>query len=190
MRSVAIAFVLAGLAAGCQSTASTTSAISTSPVAFNPAEAAFIKKTGATKISGHAFWRDGKGGVVNAAGEMVRLVPVTTYARERFATLYRGGRSVPVNMVTQVASDPAYAEYTRTTRAESSGHFEFDNVAAGTYYVATQIAWKDSDQSLRLHLGAYSSVTRLNQEGGAFYDTVTVSGHENAPIKLVLTNDR
>ncbi len=130
VRAPLLAFALAGLFAGCQSTGPTASSLSASATAFSASDAAFIKKSGTGKIAGHAFWRDGKGGVVNAAGEIVRLVPATAYAKERFATLYKGGRSVPVNMVAQVDSDPAYAEYTRTTRAESSGRFEFEGVRA------------------------------------------------------------
>ncbi len=190
VRAPLLAFALAGLFAGCQSTGPTASSLSASATAFSASDAAFIKKSGTGKIAGHAFWRDGKGGVVNAAGEIVRLVPATAYAKERFATLYKGGRSVPVNMVAQVDSDPAYAEYTRTTRAESSGRFEFEGVAPGTYFVATQIAWKDKDSYLHFKFGAYNNVQRVGQDGGAFYETVTVTGKEDKPIKLVLTNDR
>ena len=44
-------------------------------VAFSVEEAAFIKKTGTATITGHAFRTKPSGVVVNAAGQLVRLVP-------------------------------------------------------------------------------------------------------------------
>ena len=118
MRSLAIVIAAAVALAGCRSTPQTTPVATAA--AFDPAEAAYIKKTGAVSIHGHAFWRDDKGGTVNAAGEIVRLVPATRYARERFAALYRGQRSLPTSQIPRVDVDPQYADFTRTTRAEST----------------------------------------------------------------------
>ena len=187
MRFVYLLPVLVALT-GCQSTASPTVVASATP--FNAADAAFIKKSGTAKIAGHAFWRDGEGGTVNAAGELIRLVPATSYSRERFAALYKGGRSINAGAIAQAGSDPAYAEYTRTTRAESTGRFEFDALAPGTYFVTAQIVWKDKHQQLKFQYGIYSNVQKIGQDGGAMYETVTVTGKETTPIKLVLTNDR
>ena len=116
MRSLfpALAFALAG----CQSVQTTPQPIATS---FDASEAGFIKKKGETKIEGHAFWRDDKGGTTNAAGEIVRLVPATSYSRERFAALYRGQRSIPANQISQAPSDPQYADYTRRARNRTAG---------------------------------------------------------------------
>ena len=181
-----ISFVALALA-GCQST-------SPAPVAvvapFDPAEAAFIKKTGTTTIAGHAFWRDDNGGTVDAAGETIRLVPATNYARQRFAALYRGQRSIPASQIQQSTPDPAYADYTRTTRAESSGRFEFENVAAGQYFVTAQVRYRDKSQFVHLQSGAYHNYIRMGADGGAMYETVTVTGKEEKPLKLVVTNDR
>jgi hypothetical protein len=64
-------------------------------VAFSVEEAAFIKKTGTTTITGHAFRTKPSAVVVNAAGQLVRLVPATAYARERFANFYGTRKFVP-----------------------------------------------------------------------------------------------
>lgn len=173
---------------GCRSTPETVSVATAA--AFDPAEAAFIKKTGATSIHGHAFWRDDKGGTINAAGEIIRLVPATRYARERFAVLYKGQRSLPADQIPRVDVDPQYADYTRTTRAESTGRFEFDNVAPGAYFVTAQVRYRDKDSYVQINAGSFRHRLRTGNDGGAMFETVTVSGREEKPIKLVVTNDR
>ena len=157
---------------GCRSTVDAP-ALSQKP--FDAREAAYIKTKGEGKISGHAFWRDSGGGVTNAAGETVRLVPATAYARERFIALYRGRKSVDAGSIPKVEPDPQYAEYTRTTRAESTGRFEFDDVAPGVYYVATQMIWTEKNA--------------FKASGGAMFESVTV-GRNADTQKVVVTNER
>lgn len=189
MRIAVFAIAAAFPLAACQSSRPAADAAQIN-VPFNPAEAAYIKKSGSATISGHAFWRDDKGGTVNAAGEVIRLVPATAYARARFAVLYRGQRSIPANQIPTTTPDPQYADYTRTTRAESNGRFEFDNVGPGAYFVTAQVRYRDRDEHVRLNAGVYTSIQRVGQDGGAMFESVTVTGREEKAIKLVLTNDR
>jgi hypothetical protein len=143
-------------------------------VAFSVEEAAFIKKAGTTTITGHAFRTKPSGAVVNAAGEVVRLIPATAYARERFENLYGKRKYVPHRAYPRDDNaDPAYGEYTRTTKAESNGRFIFRNVAPGAYYLTTQIIWGDEDALFR--------------EGGSVYDSVTVTGRETEPLHVILS---
>ena len=188
MRPIAIPLVAALALGGCQSTQTAAPVSATAP--FNPAEAAYIKKTGVASISGHAFWRDDDGGVTNAAGEVIRLVPATSYARQRFAALYRGRRSIPANEVPDAPPDPQYAEYTRTTRAETTGRFDFDNVAPGEYFVTAQVRYREQGRPGRSHHGALAGLLSTHADGGAMFETVTVTGREEKAIKLVVTNDR
>ncbi len=190
MRKPVLAIVAALTMAGCQPSRPPGADVAASAVPFDPAAAAYIKKKGAATISGHAFWRDEKGGAINAVGEIIRLVPATPYARARFAILYRGRRSIPASQIPTTSPDPQYAEYTRTTRAESNGRFEFDDVAPGEYFVTAQVRYRDRDEYVRLNAGVYTSVQRVGQDGGAMFETVTVTGREEKPIKLVVTNDR
>lgn len=144
---------------------------------FDPAEAAYIKKEGKGVIEGHAFLRD-KTGQTNtraAAGEVVRLVPATAYAKERFARFYGGAKFVPAGAIPKIDPDPDYAAHTRTTKAETTGRFTFDRVAPGTYFVTTQLIWKPKD--------AFAS------EGGAMYEEVTITGRESEPVKVVLSGN-
>jgi len=143
-------------------------------VAFSAEEAAFIRKSGTTRVVGHAFRTKPSGVVVNAAGQIVRLVPATAYARERFRNLYGGRKFVPHSGYPRDDNpDPAYGEYTRTTKAEANGRFAFENVAPGEYFVTTQVIWGDE--------GA------LFREGGSVYDSLTVTGKEKEPIQLILS---
>lgn len=143
-------------------------------VAFSVEEASFIRKTGTTTITGHAFRTKPSGVVVNAAGQLVRLVPATAYARERFAHFYGTRKFVPHRDYPRDDNpDPAYGEYTRTTKAESNGRFVFEKVAPGDYFVTTQVIWGDEDA--------------LSREGGSVYDSVTVTGKETQPLHLILS---
>jgi len=144
---------------------------------FDAAEAAFIRKEGAATIDGHAFLRDrtGQGNTRNAAGEVVRLIPATAYARERFTQLYGASKFLPASNIPKYEADPDYVAYTRTTKAESSGRFTFDHVAPGTYFVTTQLTWKQKDAFL--------------SEGGAMYEEVTITGRETQPVKVVLSGN-
>lgn len=143
-------------------------------VAFSVEEAAFIKKTGTTVVAGHAFRTKPSGVVVNAAGQIVRLVPATAYSRERFQNFYGNRKYVPHSGYPREDNpDPAYAEYTRTAKAESNGRFAFENVPPGEYFVTTQVIWGDEGAVFR--------------EGGSVYDSVTVTGKEKEPIQVILS---
>ncbi len=143
-------------------------------VAFSADEAAFIRKTGTTTITGHAFRTKPSGAVVNAAGQLVRLVPATAYARERFANFYGTRKFVPHRGYPRDDNPgPAYGEYSRTTKAESNGRFVFEKVAPGDYFVTTQVIWGDEDA--------------LSREGGSVYDSVTVTGKETQPLHVILS---
>ncbi|MCO5090113.1 carboxypeptidase regulatory-like domain-containing protein [Bosea sp. (in: a-proteobacteria)] len=145
-------------------------------VAFSAEEAAFVKKTGSGTITGHAFRTKPSGAVVNAAGQVVRLVPTTTFARERFANLYGQRKYVPHGAYPRDdAIDPAYAEYTRTTKAEANGRFSFDKVAPGSYFLTTQVIWGDE--------------AAFTREGGSVYDLVTLTGRETEPVHVILSGN-
>jgi len=161
--------LLAAIAAGCQTRLPAT-------VAFSVEEAAFIKKPGTATVIGHAFRTKSTGAVVNGAGEVVRLIPSTAYTRERFRNLYGERKYVPHRAYPRDDNpDPAYAEYTRTTKAEANGRFVFEKVAAGAYFLTTQVIWGDEDALFR--------------EGGSVYDMVTITGKETEPVSVILSGN-
>jgi hypothetical protein len=144
-----------------------------SPMAFDATEAAFVLKQGKATIDGHAFVTNGSGGVVNAAGQPVWLVPVTAYSRQRFAAFYGAGKSIPARSVPNISSDPDYIKYTRQTKTESSGKFSFDKVAPGEYFVVSQMIWKKDDA--------------MFAQGAAMYETVKITGAEKDPVKVIVS---
>ena len=172
MRNFFSICLVALVLAGCQS------ASAPAPVAinasFDPAEAAFVKAKGKGVLEGHAFLREKSGATQNAAGEVVRLIPATAYARERFAKLYGERKFVPVAAYPKAQeTDPRYPEFIRTTKTESNGRFAFKNVAPGTYFISTQVTWQKSGD--------------LAQQGGAIYETVTLTGKEEDPVEVVVS---
>jgi hypothetical protein len=145
-------------------------------VAFSVEEAAFIKRQGKGVITGHAFRTRPLGQGVNAAGEVVWLVPATAFARERFDNLFGKGKYVPHHRFPAGGdTDPAYREYVRQTKTESNGRFAFKEVPPGSYFVMTQVTWGAED--------------KLFREGGTVYDRVTLTGKETEPVHLVLSGN-
>jgi hypothetical protein len=160
----------AAIIAGCQSSRPPATA------AFSAEEVAFIKKPGTGVIVGHAFRTRPSGTVVNAAGELVRLVPVTAFSRERIRQVFGARKYAAASAYPREDTpDPAYAEHTRTTKAEANGRFAFDKVPPGSYFVMTQVIWGDED-----------ALTRL---GGSVYDTVAITGKETEPVNVVLSGN-
>lgn len=141
--------------------------------AFDPKAAAVIHREGPARIDGHAFITRFDNRVMHASGQYVYLVPATAYARERFARLYGGRKFLPATSGASMEQDAAYAQHIRKTKAESTGRFRFDNVAAGEYFVATNVQWKDSEDS-------------FFSRGGAIYETVTVKGRPDEVAKVVV----
>jgi hypothetical protein len=137
---------------------------------FNPQEAAYVLREGTGRIEGETFWRTRKGRVVKGAGERVYLIPDTAYARDRFAKIFQGKSFVSVSRAPTLESDPVseklYAHYARIVTADSRGHFVFDKVAPGAYFIAVVHEF-DADMSFKWFDLPVS-------EGGLVYETVTV----------------
>jgi hypothetical protein len=140
---------------------------------FDAKAAAYIHKQGTTLIQGEAFLIGDSGKPLYAAGELIRLVPATAYARARFKILYRSKTFIPAGQIPKVSPDPEYSKYTRTTVANGRGKFLFDNVAAGDYFVTAQ----------KIIQPPGSFIPR----GGAMYAQVRINGSERYPVKTVIT---
>lgn len=142
--------------------------------AFDPKAAEFIAKPGLARIEGHAFLTRFDNKVMNASGQYVYLVPATPYARERFAKLYGNGKFLAATSGQSADTDPLYSQYTRKTKAESTGRFVFDKVPKGDYFVATNVQWTQNEEAF------------APKKGGAIYETVSVQGKEDEVVKVVV----
>ena len=103
-------------------------------VAFNEADFAPYAAGGTASISGQAFLKTVGGDVKYGAGNTVFLMPHNSYTEETWnRALIRGENITP--------PDPQAERYTRQTTADGEGRFQFDNLAAGDYYVVCTIIW-------------------------------------------------
>ena len=132
MRRIACVLGLAALLGACMAQEPTTTA------SFSAEEAAFIRKSGTGVIVGHAFRTRSKGQVVNAAGEVVKLIPATAYARERFRNFYGSRKYVP------------HRDYPRDDNPD-----QVDSQASGVASRPKPNSWKfiRSGRSLRIEAG-------------------------------------
>lgn len=90
---------------------------------------------GTGRLSGQAFTKTRGGDVKFAAGNTIYLNPVTTYSKEWFANGIKANRNMS-------PPDERAREYRREAIADGNGNFEFSDLPAGDYYVATGIFWE------------------------------------------------
>ena len=101
---------------------------------YDPAEYARYAGTGSARIAGQAFAKTVGGDVKYAAGNTVRLYPVTSMTTEWYETAIKGGKPMK-------AGDERMMQHSRSTVADGSGNFEFTGLPAGDYYVVTGVEW-------------------------------------------------
>lgn len=120
---------------------------------FDPGQARRLLEPGTNQIAGTALMWLSSGGVISCAGDSVTLYPATAYAREwarlTYETLephkarpqgfyYRSKDDGP----SSVPADPSFLDASRTVPCDGDGHFSFDHVADGEFYVVAHIVWQ------------------------------------------------
>jgi len=103
---------------------------------FIEQEYAPYRQKGTGRIVGQAFARTRGGDVKVAAGSLVVMNPVTSYSTEWFRYWVSG------KMPMLGAPDPRILEFSRSTRADAGGNFEFSDLAEGEYYVCSSVFWE------------------------------------------------
>ena len=98
-------------------------------------------KQGTGAIAGEAFGRTKGGDIKIAAGLRVFLDPVTPYSTEVYKTLSNSGDLRKQRAEDTVVFDPLMLKYRRTVIADSTGHFRFQNIPKGDYFVTCYISW-------------------------------------------------
>lgn len=135
---------------------------------FDPEMAKYINETGSGSISGQAFLTQSGGGVVFAAGQLVRLLPVTAYTNERMTILY-GSSKISRGLVQTTPIDPNFVRnFVKSTKADGNGRFKFNGLVDGSYFVTTTVTWVVGDV----------------RQGGAIRELVTIK--DGASIELIM----
>lgn len=116
-------------AAGCAA------GVSPRTAAFQEQEYAPYAGTGTASITGQVSLKTEEGYVTTGGGcKEVYLEPVTTYSSEWFH------RQVLQNEPL-ADPDPRTIPYRRITQASTAGHFTFEQLQPGSYYLACRMVW-------------------------------------------------
>lgn len=138
-------------------------------VPFDVADAERLLAPGKQVIKGSALMRQQGGGVVTCAGSLVYLVPATAYAQARMQAIYGNtARGRDLGTFTFQPEQPRYMQTTRNTRCDAQGHFSFENVAEGAFFVVTSVRW----------------VVNYSEQGGWLMHAASTVGGVNPTIVL------
>ena len=106
------------------------------------------------------------------AGSTIYMNPVTTYSTEWFERMVVGGQ--------RLQPPDARAPSARQTIADSDGRFEFTDLPAGEYYLASPIFWEVPHQNTFNPADIY-----MVETGGIAFARATVAPGERK--KVVMT---
>ena len=107
---------------------------------LNYSEHESYAKPGENRIRGQAFLKQPGGGVVTCAESRVLLLPATSYFREMIRHL--GAGREPERPQTTY---PGLKNMIRKTQCDAEGHFLFEEIPDGAWFVLTQVNWVTDD---------------------------------------------
>jgi hypothetical protein len=114
---------------------------------FDPAATAWSQEPGENRIEGTALLRTRGGEARTCAALDVGLIPWSKYAGERMAHLYgsiqQGFNPVyPYGRAIRWANDdPKFYQSVRSSTCDAAGHFEFEGLPDGEWYVEATVTW-------------------------------------------------
>ncbi len=127
---------------------------------FDSAAHSAYLAAGTGTVKGQGFLRQQGGGVVTCAGSKVMLIPATPYFREAM-DIARSGR--------QIQPAPYEAQQlSKHSTCDAQGNFQFSDVAAGPWFVTTEVTWS----------------VGYNSQGGGLLAEVSVSDDQVTEILL------
>ncbi len=125
---------------------------------FIPEEYAQYEGAGSSTICGQVLVPTSSGEPqIAIAGDQVLLAPVTSYTQEAFKVKVLQGRPLG-------KGDPDAARFQKRTRVDEEGRFCFPNIAAGSYYVVSDVTLSRSGDGERVSKLAHGKATVQDEE--------------------------
>ncbi|MDD2356932.1 MAG: hypothetical protein PHX13_03355 [Thiovulaceae bacterium] len=155
-----------------------TGCVGTQPIAtsnkFNPVLTQFLYENhGKSTIKGSAYLRKDDGKIVTCKGLEVGMIPVTPYSSERIEHIYssteHGYRAFSKGIPQFNKTPDKYEQYVVKRVCDRQGHFTYENVGDGEYFITTSVQWQNGNE----------------KEGGILMQKVKISNRETK--KIVLT---
>ena len=109
-------------------------------VPFNEADFAAYRGTGSSTVAGQVVVTSSDGQTHLGGGTHISLLPVTAYTKEMVEREIGNGEYL-------TDSDPRLKPYVHLQKMDDTGHFVFDHVKAGEYFVAALVEWSFADDS-------------------------------------------
>jgi hypothetical protein len=137
---------------------------------FDEKEFEKYNSKGTASIKGQAFAKTAGGEIRYGAGETVYLIPLNSYTTElkpyiqKEQTIFFA--SLPPRTVENSIDgvDSRWRKYLKTTIADGSGNFEFNDLTDGEYYVQCPVFWEiPSRYSVSVTGGVVSITTKLSK---------------------------
>ena len=100
------------------------------------------RRTGSAVIAGEAFAKTKAGDVKPASGYRIHLDPATPYSTAVYRALKQAGDLHSEKEDEAYQWDQMALSCRRSVTADSTGHFRFERVKAGSYYVSCYIRWQ------------------------------------------------
>ncbi len=102
--------------------------------AFNPAEYAYIRLEGSSTVRGEVMVPQKDGSLKPCSGCEVTLNPATSYSEEFFIKTVQNG--IPIE-----EPDIRIFQYIKKTVTNDSGHFTFENIGSGKYFIYAPVKY-------------------------------------------------
>lgn len=130
----------------------------------------FWNGAGEANLAGQAFFKLPSGRVVTCAGEVVTLIPATSYNTEMEQDLEQG-LGYPADYARKAR------QHDRKTVCDSAGHFAFEKLPALNWIILTRVTWQEE-----------SDIPLMSPDaaGGYIFQERKL---ENGGNKVILTNE-
>lgn len=112
--------------------------VSTEP---DPAMYQDCRQSGPAAVSGETFGKTRGGDIKSAAGRRIHLDKFTPYSRDAFMALRKNGVFNEESEAKTFSFDPVMLRCRRTTTVDSTGHFSFQNIPRGNYFLSIYMVW-------------------------------------------------